>query len=64
MLYWAWEQQHLPNTTLYSPETFAPHKGSLTVYTSPDMSEAFLEAKTLEVGESVTVPPKQTTAQM
>lgn len=44
--------------TLFS-ETFTLHKGPLTVYTSPDMSEASLEAKTLEVGESVTVPPKQ-----
>jgi quercetin dioxygenase-like cupin family protein len=44
--------------TLFS-ETFTLLKGPLAVYTSPDMSEASLEAKTLEVGESVTVPPKQ-----
>lgn len=44
--------------TLFS-ETFTLQKGSLTVYTSPDMSEASIEAKSLKVGESVTVPPKQ-----
>ena len=42
--------------TLFS-ETFTLLKGSLTVYTSPDMSEASLEAKTLQIGESVTIPP-------
>jgi quercetin dioxygenase-like cupin family protein len=44
--------------TIFS-ETFTLLKGPLTVYTSPDISEASLEAKTLEVGESVTIPPKQ-----
>ncbi|KAK5194809.1 hypothetical protein LTS03_010768 [Exophiala xenobiotica] len=35
------------------------HTGNLTVYTSPDMCEASLQAKHLDVGASVTVVPKQ-----
>ncbi|KAJ9494477.1 hypothetical protein H2202_010091 [Exophiala xenobiotica] len=44
--------------TLFS-ETFTVHTGNLTVYTSPDMCEASLQAKHLDVGASVTVVPKQ-----
>ncbi len=44
--------------TLFS-ETFTLHKGSLTVYTSPDMCEASMKAKSVGVGTSVTVMPKQ-----
>lgn len=42
--------------TLFS-ETFTLITGSLTVYTSPDMSEASFQAKALKIGEPVTVPP-------
>jgi mannose-6-phosphate isomerase-like protein (cupin superfamily) len=41
--------------TLFS-ETFTLLTGSMTVYTSPDITEASFQAKNLEIGESVTVP--------
>lgn len=44
--------------TLFS-ETFTLLTGSMTVYTSPDMTEASFEAKALKIGESITVPAGQ-----
>ena len=44
--------------TLFS-ETFTLLTGSMTVFTSPDMTETALEAKVLQIGESITVPPGQ-----
>jgi quercetin dioxygenase-like cupin family protein len=44
--------------TLFS-ETFTLLTGSLTVYTSPDMTEESFQAKDLKIGEPVTVPSGQ-----
>ncbi|KAI1615160.1 hypothetical protein EDD37DRAFT_649839 [Exophiala viscosa] len=40
-------------------ETFTILAGSMTIYTSPDMTEASFEATVLAIGESITVPPGQ-----
>jgi len=42
--------------TLFS-ETFTLLEGSLTIFTSPNMDEASLESRELQIGESATIPP-------
>src|SRR2546423_10621400 len=56
LLSWPREQRHFPIITPSSSIRSRFSRGSLTMYTSPDMSEASLEVKTLQIGESVTVP--------
>ncbi|KAK5203601.1 hypothetical protein LTR47_011590 [Exophiala xenobiotica] len=47
-----------PHHTLFS-EKFTLLAGSITVYTSPDMTEESFQAKALEIGESAIVPAGQ-----
>ena len=40
-------------------ETFTLHKGPLTIYKSPDLSEASWETVTVQAGQSVTLHPRE-----